>query len=37
MELVPCGNGWKISGPGSERARIAYAVLENGHLKYEMN
>lgn len=37
MELVPCANGWKINGPGSERARIAYAVLENGHLKYEMN
>jgi hypothetical protein len=37
MELVPCGNAWKINGPGSERARIAYAVLENGHLKYEMN
>lgn len=37
MKLVPSNGAWKIEGPGSERARIAYAVLENGHLKYEMS
>jgi len=37
MELTPCGSGWKINGPGSERARVAYAVLENGHLTYEIS
>jgi hypothetical protein len=36
MELVPCDGVWKIEGPGKERARIAYAVLEGGRLVYEL-
>jgi hypothetical protein len=36
MKLVPRGNGWGIEGPGAERARIAYAVLEDGHLRFEV-
>jgi hypothetical protein len=28
MKLVPSGSGWKIEGPGSERARLAYAYLD---------
>jgi hypothetical protein len=36
MKLVPCDSGWKIEGPGNERARIAYAVLEGGRMVYEL-
>ena len=36
MKLVPCDKGWKIEGPGKERARIAYAVLEGGRMVYEL-
>jgi Polysaccharide deacetylase len=36
MKLVPCDSGWKIEGPGKERARIAYAVLKGGRLVYEL-
>jgi peptidoglycan/xylan/chitin deacetylase (PgdA/CDA1 family) len=36
MKLVPAGNGWTICGPGSERARIAYACLDQGRLVYEV-
>jgi hypothetical protein len=32
MKLVPVGRTWKIEGPGSEKARIAYAVLKDGQL-----
>ena len=35
MKLVQRGNEWEIEGPGKERARVAYASLENGHLVYE--
>jgi len=36
MKLV-CKDGvWQIEGPGSERARLAYAVLEGGRLLYEV-
>jgi hypothetical protein len=34
MALVPHGNGWRIKGEGSERARIAYATLHNDELTY---
>ena len=34
MRLVNRGNGWEIEGPGKERARIAYASLENNRLVY---
>lgn len=36
MTLVPNGDGWKIQGPGSERARIAYASLDGDRLQCEV-
>ena len=36
MRLVPLGNSWKIVGQESERARVAYAVLDGGRLVYEL-
>jgi len=36
MKLIPAGDGWAIQGKGSERARVAYAVLRDGHLSYEL-
>jgi hypothetical protein len=36
MKLVQRGNEWEIAGPGQERARVAYASIENGHLVYEL-
>lgn len=36
MTLVPSDNGWKIEGPGSERARVAYAILDGDRLGYEV-
>jgi hypothetical protein len=36
MELVQTGDTWSIKGPDSNRARIAYAVLDEGHLRYEL-
>jgi hypothetical protein len=36
MKLVQAGNVWQIKGPGSERARIAYAVLDGDHLAYDL-
>jgi len=35
MELVRDELGWAIRGPGSERARIAYATIMEGNLVYE--
>jgi hypothetical protein len=37
MKLVAHGQDWKIEGPGSERATVAYARLEKGHLVYEID
>jgi glycosyltransferase involved in cell wall biosynthesis len=37
MKLVRQGQGWKIVGEGNERARIAYARLENGALAYSLD
>jgi hypothetical protein len=34
MRLVRKGDDWRIEGPGSERARIAYASVEGGQLVY---
>jgi hypothetical protein len=34
MNLVRAGDGWKIEGPGSERARIAYATLAGDRVVY---
>lgn len=36
MKLVLGENGWRIEGPGAERARIAYAVPEDGRLCFEL-
>jgi len=36
MTLLPEANGWRIDGPGSERAQIAYATLEGEQLTYEI-
>jgi hypothetical protein len=35
LKLVPQGKSWRIDGQGSERARLAYAVLEGDKLRYE--
>jgi hypothetical protein len=34
MTLIPHGQGWRIEGEGSERARIAYATLHKDELTY---
>jgi hypothetical protein len=34
MKLATRGNTWVIEGPGKERARIAYAVLEGDEVRY---
>ena len=36
MELVPHEGSWEIVGPEKERARLAFAVLDGGRLKYEL-
>ena len=37
MSLVRDGRGWKIEGQGSERARLAYARLNDDNtLAYEI-
>jgi hypothetical protein len=36
LKLIYSGTHWKIEGPGKERARIAYAVLEGNRLVYEV-
>ena len=34
MTLVPSGDGWRIEGPDSHRASVAYATLEDNRLIY---
>lgn len=36
MKLVQQDGRWTIVGPDSERAQIAFAVLDNGQLRYEV-
>jgi len=36
MQLVSDGTGWRIEGPGSDRARVAYARLEGNQVVYEL-
>ncbi|MFZ0883833.1 MAG: polysaccharide deacetylase family protein [Candidatus Acidiferrales bacterium] len=36
MELVSHGDAWEIVGPEKDRARVAYAVVDGGRLKYEL-
>jgi hypothetical protein len=37
MRLLHGPDGWRIEGQGSERACVAYAVLEGSQLKYEID
>jgi hypothetical protein len=37
MRLVKTGDQWKIEGPGSERARIAYAIAHEDDLVFSLN
>jgi hypothetical protein len=36
MKLVSEGGGWRIEGPQKERARIAYARVENDRVAYDV-
>ena len=36
MRIEPSGDAWKVVGPGSERARVAYAQIEDGRLTYHV-
>jgi len=35
MELVSAGGGWKIEGPGSDRATLAFACIDGDRLTYQ--
>lgn len=37
MKLVKRELGWQIAGPGSERARVAYAYEQDGHISYRFS
>jgi hypothetical protein len=37
MQLVDDGGTWHVQGPGSDRARMAYARLENGKVTYSLD
>lgn len=36
MRVVRSGDSWKVTGAGSERARLAFAQIEDGHLVYQV-
>jgi hypothetical protein len=36
MKLLADGTGWRIEGPGSDRARLAYARFEGDQVVYEI-
>jgi hypothetical protein len=36
MRIVRSDQSWKVVGPGSERARVAFAQIENGRLTYRV-
>ena len=36
MRLVPQGSSWRIEGPDSERARLAFAIVERGEVAYQL-
>jgi hypothetical protein len=36
MTLVRSGDSWRIEGPESDRARVAYASIENDRIVYEL-
>jgi hypothetical protein len=37
MRLVNEGGGWRIEGEGSERAKVAYAILADDRIAYEID
>ncbi len=37
MRLVPTGDSWRIEGRGCARARVAYAVLQDGRCVYRLD
>jgi hypothetical protein len=37
LKLIPVGDSWTIAGKGSERARLAFAVLGEDRITYEIN
>ncbi len=37
MRVVKSGDGWRIEGPGSERARLAYASRDQDRLSYTLS
>jgi hypothetical protein len=37
MSLVPNGDSWRIEGPESHRARLAYATIENENVVYKLD
>jgi hypothetical protein len=37
MNLINEGGRWRIEGEGSERADLAFAVLENDRIVYEVD
>jgi hypothetical protein len=36
MRIERSGDTWKVAGPSSERARVAFAQIENGRLTYQL-
>ena len=36
MRVVKSGSSWTVEGPHSDRARVAFAALQDGQLVYEM-
>jgi hypothetical protein len=37
MTLVPNGDSWQIEGPDSDRARVAYAMIEHESVVYKLD
>jgi hypothetical protein len=37
LRLVRNGDGWKIEGPGADRARLAWATEQDGHLSITLS
>ena len=34
MSIVPDGKSWRIEGADADRARLAYAMLDGGTVRY---
>ena len=37
MRIVQHGDGWRVEGPGSERAVLAFAKIVDNHIAYQVN